>query len=112
MAIYGPPRAGTGGGPGDLLGALSAQALWTALEYVEKVRPEFLSLRQLGRSRLFSAQLCWQVSPVLAAISGLSSGRLNRQGQLVLLQMTHFSQELWTLRIRYGSPNSSVSRGL
>ena len=90
----------------------SARVRWSTLGYVEKVRPEFLSLRQLGRSRLFSAQLCWQVSPVLAAISGLSSGRLNRQGQLVLLQMTHFSQELWTLRIRYGSPNSSVSRGL
>ena len=57
---------------------------------------ESLSLRQLGRSRLFSAQLCRQFTPVLAAISDLSSGLLNRQSQLVLLQMAHFSLELWT----------------
>jgi hypothetical protein len=29
---------------------------------------ESLSLRQLGRSRLFSVRGCWQFSPVLAAI--------------------------------------------
>jgi hypothetical protein len=73
---------------------------------------ESFSLRQLGSGRLFSAQLCWQLSPVLAAISDLSSRLLNRQSQLILLQMAHFSPEFWTPRIRYGSPNSSVSRGL
>ena len=48
----------------------------STLGYAEKVRSQFLSLRQLGRSRLFSAQLCWQLSPVLAAISDLSAGLL------------------------------------
>jgi hypothetical protein len=38
---------------------------------------ESLSLRQLGRSRLFSARRCWQLSPVFAAISNLGSGPLN-----------------------------------
>ena len=33
------------------------------LVYAEKVRPQFLSLRQLGRSRLFSAQLLLVISP-------------------------------------------------
>src|ERR1700730_14727720 len=36
-------------------------------------RLELLSLRQLGRSRLFSAQGCWQLSPVFAAISDFNS---------------------------------------
>jgi hypothetical protein len=43
---------------------------------VEKVRRQLLSLRQLGRSRLFSARGCGQLSPVLAAISDLISGLL------------------------------------
>ena len=37
---------------------------------------ESLSLRQLGRSRLFSVRGCWQLSPVLAVIFDLSSGVL------------------------------------
>jgi hypothetical protein len=40
--------------------------------YVEKVRPQLLFLRQLGRSRLFSALGCRQLPPVLATISDLS----------------------------------------
>jgi hypothetical protein len=36
----------------------------------------------------------------------------NRQSRLIVLRMAHFSLELWTLRIRYGSRNSNVSRGL
>ena len=48
----------------------------STLTYVEKVRPQFLSLRQLRCSRLFSARGCWQLSPVLAVISDLSSGSL------------------------------------
>jgi len=40
--------------------------LGTTLVYAEKVRPQFLSLGQLGRSRLFSARGCWQLSQVLA----------------------------------------------
>ena len=86
--------------------------LSSTLTYVEKVRPQFLSLRQLGRSRLFSAQLCWQLSPILAAIFDSSSGRLFGEGSSFFSKMAHFSLELWTPRFRYGSPNSSVSRGL
>jgi hypothetical protein len=36
----------------------------------------------------------------------------NRQSRLILLRLVHFSPELWTLRIRYGSRNSNVSRVL
>ena len=43
----------------------------------EKVRSQFLSLRQLRCSRLFSVRRCWELSPVLAAISVLDSGLLN-----------------------------------
>ena len=43
---------------------------------VEKVGSQVLSLRQLGRSGIFSARTCWQLSPVAAAISHLSSGLL------------------------------------
>jgi hypothetical protein len=38
------------------------------------------SLRQLDRSRIFSARDCWQLSPVLAAISDLSTGLLIGRG--------------------------------
>jgi hypothetical protein len=36
------------------------QIAFTYAVYVEKVRTQFLSLRQLGRSRLFSAPDCRQ----------------------------------------------------
>jgi len=44
--------------------------------HVDKVRPQFLSLRQLGRSCLFSARGCGQLSLALEAIFDLSSGLL------------------------------------
>ena len=43
---------------------------------MERVRTQFLSLRQLCRSYRFSARGCWYFAPVLAAISDLSSGPL------------------------------------
>jgi hypothetical protein len=57
-----------------LPGTTYAGARWGALVYVEKVRSQFLSLRQLGSILLFSARECGQLSPVLAAISDLSFG--------------------------------------
>jgi hypothetical protein len=56
-----------------LPGTTYAGARWSTLAYVEKVRPQFLSLRQLGRSYSFSGITCWQLSPVTASISNLSS---------------------------------------
>jgi hypothetical protein len=46
---------------------------WPSISYREF---ESLSRRQLRRSRLFSVRECWQLSPLLAAISDLSSGLL------------------------------------
>lgn len=44
---------------------------------------ESLSLRQLGRSRVFSARTCRHISPVEAAISRLNSGlQIDRAGSL------------------------------
>jgi hypothetical protein len=54
--------------------SLYAGSLSSTMAPAEKVRPQLLSLRQLGRSRLLSARGCWKFSPVLAAISDLSSG--------------------------------------
>src|SRR6266404_5289063 len=56
-----------------------APLLGTTLVHAEKVRPQFLSLRQLGRSRVFSARPCWQLSPAAAAISHLRLQTPNRQ---------------------------------
>src|SRR3981189_1178655 len=65
------------GGPlPPLPGTTSARARWSTLAYAEKVRAQFLSLRQLGRSPVFSARTCWQLSPFAAAISHLNSGPL------------------------------------
>src|ERR1700716_2441794 len=54
---------GGGGALGSLMAALAAPlpgttysgARWSTLAYVEKVRSQFLSLRHLDRSRIFSA---------------------------------------------------------
>jgi hypothetical protein len=46
----------------------------TTLKYVEKVGPQFLSLRQLARGCWFSGTLCCQLSSEAVAISNLSSG--------------------------------------
>jgi hypothetical protein len=61
----------------SVAGLVCSAARSFALAYVEKVRSQILSLRQLRRSRLFSARRCWQLSPSLAAISDLGSGLLN-----------------------------------
>src|SRR5258705_3891689 len=57
-----PPGGGApqvhGGLAAPLPGTTYAGARWSTLAYVEKVRPQFLSLRQLGRSRVFSARTC------------------------------------------------------
>ena len=52
-----------------LLGITTAGTRRSTLTYVEKVRPQFLSLRQLGRSHVFSERTCWQLSPAAAPIS-------------------------------------------
>ena len=46
----------------------------TTPTYAEKVRSQFLSLRQLAQGRVFSGWTRGQLSPVTAAISHLSSG--------------------------------------
>jgi hypothetical protein len=51
----------------------SVQLRGPTMEYLEKVRSQFLSLRQLGRSYSFSGITCWQLSPVTASISNLRS---------------------------------------
>jgi hypothetical protein len=50
-----------------------AGLLSSTLAYVEKVRSQFLSLRQTGRLSVFSERSRWQKSSVFAAISNLSS---------------------------------------
>src|SRR3982075_893697 len=56
-----------------LPGTTSARARWSTLAYVEKVRPQFLSLRQIGRRCVFSERSRRQLSPLTAAISNLGS---------------------------------------
>jgi hypothetical protein len=51
-----------------------APLLATTLVYAEKVRPQFLSLRQLAQGRVFSTRSRWQFSPVAVAVSNSSSG--------------------------------------
>ena len=55
-------------------GTTYAGPRWSTLAYVEKVRPQFLSLRQLAHGWVFSRRIRWQLSPAAAAISNLSSG--------------------------------------
>jgi NAD(P)-dependent dehydrogenase (short-subunit alcohol dehydrogenase family) len=73
ISLHGRSAIVTGGSKGLGLAFATARTRQTTLGYAEKVRPQFLSLRQLGRSRLFSARGCGQLSPVLAAISNLIS---------------------------------------
>jgi hypothetical protein len=89
------------------LAALFAVLLSSTLDNVEKVRSQFLSLRQFHRSPLFSGSTCWQLSPVVAAISNLGSGlRIGRAG-FVFLRMARFSSKLWTVWLwqSYGLAN-------
>jgi hypothetical protein len=64
-------------------------------------------LRQFQRSPLFSGSTCWQLSPVVAAISNLGSGlRIGRAG-FVFLRMARLSSKLWTVWLwqSYGLAN-------
>jgi hypothetical protein len=89
-----------------------AGLLSIALAHAEKVRTQFLSLRQLGRSPVFSERTYWQLSPAAAPIFSLGLRTPNRQGRPIFLRMAHSSPKLWTPKIRYGSRNSNVSRSL
>src|SRR3981081_2583148 len=42
--------------------------------YVEKVRSQFLSLRQLAQGRVFSGRSRWQLGPIATPVSNLGSG--------------------------------------
>jgi hypothetical protein len=53
------------------------------LPRVEKVRLQFLSLRQLAQARVFSGRSRWQLSPVAVAISNSSSGLRTRTNALL-----------------------------
>jgi hypothetical protein len=86
-----------------------APLLATTLVYAEKVRPQFLSLRQLAQGRVFSGRTRWQLSPVAVAISNLSSGLPNRHNRPIILRKAGFSPNLRTPTIRYGSRNLIVS---
>jgi hypothetical protein len=102
--MFGYGRLGLNGIPGCggrslKLGSVCVVPRRTTQMHMEKVGPQFLSLRQLGQSRIFSSRDCWQLSPVLAAISNLSSGLLIGRGGLF------FSDWLISLR-------SSGLRGL
>jgi hypothetical protein len=57
-------------GPTGLLAAVKAGCRAIS----EKVGSQFLSLRQLSQSRVFSRRVRWQLSPVVLAISNSSSG--------------------------------------
>jgi hypothetical protein len=67
-------QRGWGGPLPPLPGTTSARARWSTLVYVEKVRPQFLSLRQVGRRNVFSVRRPWQLSPVSAVIYDPASG--------------------------------------
>jgi hypothetical protein len=60
--------------PWGSTGTTAVGARRSMLTYVEKVRPQFLSLRQFAQGRVFSRRSCWQLSPVVVAISNSSSG--------------------------------------
>jgi hypothetical protein len=77
----GPPRAAFAP---PLRGTTSAR--WSTLAYVEKVRPQFLSLRQLTQGSVFSRRTHWQLSPVAVAISNLNSGLPKRQNRPIILR--------------------------
>jgi hypothetical protein len=79
-----------------------AGLLSSTLAYVEKVRSQFLSLRQITRGRVFSGRSHWQSSPISVAISNLSSGL--RTGRTVLL----FSKKPVSLRTSVLYPFGTV----
>jgi hypothetical protein len=80
---------------------------WATLGYAEKVRSQFLSLRQLGRGHVFSALNCRRISPVTERFlvrapysEWVAPADYSPKG--------HLSPKLWTPRIRYGSRNINV----
>ena len=58
--------------PGRRFQPQHAGLLCTTRDYVEKVRPRFLSLRQPVKGHFFSGRARWQLSPVSVIISNLS----------------------------------------
>ena len=62
-------RPGISGRRPNFQGTGPARIPWTTLGYVEKVRPQFLSLRHLTRGHAFSARTPRQLGPVMVAIS-------------------------------------------
>src|SRR4030081_2738396 len=85
-----------------LPGTTYAGARWGTLVYVEKVRSQFLSLRQLAQGRVFSGRTRGQLSPAAVAISNLGSGLLT--GRTALL----FSEGPISLRTSGLRPFSTV----
>jgi hypothetical protein len=76
LAGSGPLRAASSG----TFATACVGLRYVALTFVEKVRSQFLFLRQPGANRIFSARDYWQLSPVFAVISDLSSGPLIGSG--------------------------------
>jgi hypothetical protein len=74
MAVSQPWTRGEGWGRACDL-TQSAQLRGPTMEYLEKVRTQFLSLRQLGQRAFFSEGFPWQFSPISKAISPVSSGQ-------------------------------------
>ncbi len=101
-----------GGLAAPLPGTTYAGARWSTLAYVEKVRPQVLSLRQVAQDGVFSGQIRWQISPVAVEISNLELWTPSRQNRPIVLRKAGFSPNLRTPLIRYGSRNSIVSNYL
>jgi hypothetical protein len=67
--------AASGGGLGAPLGPRPARPTpWPTMEHLEKVRSQFLSLRQITRACGFSGRTRSQLSPVTVPVSRLSYG--------------------------------------
>src|SRR2546430_2339816 len=62
--------------PGRRFQPQHAGLLCTTRDYVEKVRPQFFSLRQRDRRSAFSERVPLRKAPISPAISNLSSGPL------------------------------------
>ena len=55
------------------------------MEYLEKVRSQFLSLRQLTQRRVFSGQSCWQLSPIAVVVLKFEFRTHDRQDLPIIL---------------------------
>jgi hypothetical protein len=56
------------------------------MEYLEKVRSQFLSLRQLTQRRVFSGQSCWQLSPIAVVVLKFEFRTHDRQDLPIILR--------------------------